>query len=322
MPGTIKPDYKQTIRKLWQQVGNTPMARIRYRYKDGPEQNLLVKCEYANITGSIKDRIVLFALEKAYEQGRLRSGDLIVDAVSGNTALALAAIGHTLGHRVRLLMPDTTDLEERDRLKIFRADVRLVSKADGGLEGCAQMAVAMSFHDGVFLPRLFEQQYQPEAYEKTTGREMGYYLLLEKTRPDALVAGWGSGATLTGIGKYLRILFPNMETHALERTAEVAPASNKALTIIEGDAILMAQRLAAQFHLPVGISSGANLLGAIQAQQRLDSRSIVVTVFPDDDKKYLGTGLFQKEPVQNGYLSPDIELTFCELTGRDSHVQY
>ncbi|WP_255547510.1 PLP-dependent cysteine synthase family protein [Mucilaginibacter sp. dw_454] len=344
---TIRPDFSATAKKLWRLIGNTPVASIRYRYRGGPEQSILAKCEYFNMTGSIKDRMALYILEKAHAQGKLRPGDIIVEATSGNTGIALAAIGRALGHRVRILMPDWMSLERREMIRGFGAEIQLVSKEQGGFVGSIQMAEAMSFHDRVFLTRQFENQYNVDAHEQTTGREIGYYLLLQKIRPDAFVAGVGTGGTVMGVGKYLRILFPNISVHPLEPAESPTlstgyqvgshriqgisdefipaivdlPKLDQVVRVSDGDAILMAQRLFSALQLPVGISSGANLLGAIKLQQELGPNSVVVTVFPDNDKRYLSTGLFGKEPVRNGYLSPDIELTGCQLTDRGNRVK-
>ncbi|WP_448698228.1 PLP-dependent cysteine synthase family protein [Mucilaginibacter sp. AW1-3] len=343
MLNTQKPEYHQKTTNLWKLVGNTPMVAIRYRYQGGPEQQVFAKCEHFNLTGSIKDRMALYILEKAYEQGRICPNDTIVEATSGNTGISLAAIGRALGHRVKILMPDWMSLERYDLIKSYGAEVQLVSKDQGGFVGSIQMAEAMGHYDGVFLPRQFENPYNVEAHERTTGREIGYHLLLKKIRPDAFVAGVGTGGTVMGVGKYLKMLYPDIHIHPLEPAEsptlstgykvgshriqgisdEFIPGIVKldqldsVVRVSDGDAILMAQKLGSELQLGVGISSGANLLGAIKLQQESGSGSVVITVFPDSNKKYLSTDLFKAEPPRAHHLSGLVELTGYEVLDKE-----
>lgn len=335
MPLPAKSTFREKTANLANLIGQTPMVAIRYRYQGGQERRVLAKCEHFNLTGSIKDRMALYILQKAYELEKIKPNDMIVEATSGNSGIAFAAIGRALGHRVWILMPDWMSRERRDLIKSYGAEVQLVSKEQGGFLGSIQMAEAMSHYDGVFLPRQFENQYNVEAHQETTGREIGYQLLLKKMKPHAFVAGVGTGGTVMGVAKYLRILFPDIHVHPLEPAEsptlttgykvgnhriqgisdEFIPgivklsALDKVIQVNDGDAIIMAQKLAKELQLSVGISSGANLVGAIKVQQQLATGSNVITVFPDSNKKYLSTDLFNVEPVKSGYLSPDIELT-------------
>jgi len=334
MPETYKNSVNTQINNLWKLIGNTPFIAIKYRYKGGAEQYVLVKCEQFNMTGSIKDRMALYILQKASEQGKLKPGDLIIEATSGNTGIAFAAIGKAIGNRVRIIMPDWMSLERKAIIKSYGAEVRLVSKKEGGFLGSIAMAEAMSHYDGVFLPRQFENLYNSEAHEKTTGREIGHSLLLEEIKPAAFVAGVGTGGTVMGVGKFLRSLYPDMKVHPLE-PAESPTLSTKykvgshriqgisdefipdildlksldaVLKVNDGEAILMAQKITRELSMGVGISSGANLAAAIRLQQELSSGKMVVTIFPDDNKKYLSTDLFKEEPFRAGYLTKDIQL--------------
>jgi cysteine synthase A len=322
------------VSNLWKHIGNTNMIAISYSYRGGREQQVLVKCEQFNLTGSIKDRMALYILQKACEQGRIKPGDLIVEATSGNTGIAFAAIGKAIGNRVRIIMPDWMSLERRALIKSYGAEVQLVSKEEGGFLGSIQMAEAMGHYDGVFLPRQFANLYNIEAHEKTTGREIGYSLVLEGIKPAAFIAGVGTGGTVMGVGRYLRSHFPDIKVHPLEPAEsptlstgrkvgshriqgisdefipEIVDLSqlDKVIRVSDGDAILMAQKITRDLGMPVGISSGANLVGAILLQQQMGGHPPVVTIFPDDNKKYLSTDLFKTEPVKEGYLSPDIRL--------------
>lgn len=322
------------IAGLWELIGNTPLMEIRYRYKNGPEQRILAKMEYHNHTGSIKDRMALYIIQKAYEEGALKPGDTIVEATSGNTGISFAAIGKNLGHHVRIIMPDWLSKERKDIIRSLGAEIILVSKEAGGFLKSIAMAEQMQHDEHIFLPRQFENKFNAEAHEKTTGREIGHALLLDQIRPYAFIAGVGTGGTIMGVGKYLRSIYPDIRLHPLEPAEsptlstkskngshriqgisdEFIPAIldldqlDKIIAVNDGDAILMAQKLAMQLGLAVGISSGANLLGAIKVQQQSESANAVITVFPDSNKKYLSTDLMNVEPIIDGYLTPDIQL--------------
>jgi len=336
---TVSTDFRSKTANLWRLIGHTPMVALRYRLDKGPEYRVLAKCEHFNLTGSIKDRMALYILERAYEQGKLFPNDTIVEATSGNSGIAFAAIGRALGHRVRILMPDWMSIERRSLIQGYGAEVQLVSKEQGGFIGSIRMAEIQGHYDGIFLPRQFENQYNVEAHERTTGREIGHQLLLQKIRPDAFVAGVGTGGTVMGVGRYLRKLYPEVRVHPLEPmesptlssghkigshriqgiSDEFIPAIldlaalDPVIRVSDGDAILMAQKLASELQLGVGISSGANLLGAMMTQQQMDKNSVVITVFPDSNKKYLSTDLFRTEPVKGHYLSPRIQLLRYEV---------
>jgi cysteine synthase A len=322
------------VSNLWKLIGHTPFIAVAYRYREGEVQEILVKCEQYNLTNSIKDRMALYILEKACEQGRIKPGDLIVEATSGNTGIAFAAIGRALGIRVKIIMPDWMSPERRAIIKGYGAEVQLVSKEEGGFLGSIEMAEKMAHYDGVFLPRQFENQYNVEAHEKTTGREIGHSLMIEDITPAAFVAGVGTGGTVMGVGKYLKSRFPGIKVHPLEPAESptlstghktgshriqgisddfIPDIVNLAeldgiLKVHDGDAILMAQKIANELGMSVGISSGANLAGAIGLQQQLGAKKVVVTIFPDDNKKYLSTDLFRTEPVLDHYISRDVQL--------------
>jgi cysteine synthase A len=321
------------VAALWKHIGNTELIAVSYSYKGGTEQEVLVKCEQFNLTGSIKDRMALHILQKACEQGKIKPGDMIVEATSGNTGIAFAAIGKAIGNRVRIIMPDWMSLERRALIKSYGAEIQLVSKEEGGFLGCIEIAEKMGQYEGVFLPRQFANLYNVEAHEKT-GREIGYSLLLERIVPAAFIAGVGTGGTIMGVGKYLRTLFPDIKIHPLEPAEsptlttgykvgshriqgisdEFIPeivdlkALDKVVQVSDGDGILMAQKITSELGMPVGISSGANLVGAMILQQQLGGNAPVVTIFPDDNKKYLSTDLFKNEPVKEHYLSKDVRL--------------
>jgi len=324
---------RTTAEHIWPFIGDSVMIRIFYRYRGGGERSILVKCEQFNLTGSIKDRMALYILQKAVEHGQLRPGDTIVEATSGNSGIAFAAIGRALGHPVRIFMPDWMSQERINLMKSYGAEVQLVSAADGGFRGSIEMADRSDYDDRVFLPKQFENRFNVEAHEKTTGREIGHQLLLHKIRPSAFIAGVGTGGTIMGVGKYLRSLYPDIRLHPLEPAEsptlttghkigshriqgisdefipEIVHLSqlNKVVQVHDGDAILTAQQLG-RIGLGVGISSGANLVGAVKVQQELRSGSEVITVFPDSNKKYLSTDLMRVEPSRPDYVNAGLEL--------------
>ncbi|MFT3749132.1 MAG: PLP-dependent cysteine synthase family protein [Agriterribacter sp.] len=325
---------KKPFEALWQLVGNTPMIAIHYSYK-GKEKTIYAKCEHYNLTGSIKDRMALYILEKAYEEGKIKRGDRIVEATSGNTGISFAAIGKALGHDVTIIMPDWLSRERRDIIQSLGAEVLLVSKEAGGFLGSIRLAEQMAvLHSAIFLPRQFENRYNAMAHEKTTAPEIWAQLAGTGLRVDGFVAGVGTGGTVMGAAHYFKKKNPHIAVHPIEPeesptlttgyktgshriqgiSDEFIPAIvdlaqlEEVIPVSDGDAILMAQQMAAQLGLAVGISSGANIIGAIKVQQYLGDQAVVVTVLPDSNKKYLSTDLVREEPVKDHYITGQVNL--------------
>ena len=315
-------------------IGNTPMIGILYRYK-GKEGTVYVKCENYNFTGSIKDRMALCILKEAYSSNTIRQGDHIVEVTSGNTGIAMAALGRALGHKVSIVMPDWMSKERKDIIRSLGADIIEVSKEQGGFIGSLRIADEIAASEpNVFLPRQFENRDNVLAHITTTGVEISVQMQKEGLRPAAFIAGVGTGGTIMGVGEVLKTMYDGAKIHPLE------PAESPTLTtgykvgahriqgisdefipdilkldqldevvqVSDGDSILMAQKLASTFGMAVGISSGANLTGAIMLQEKYGFDSVVATVFPDCNKKYLSTDLMKEEPVKEHYLSPTVEL--------------
>ena len=331
----LPPELAEKFNHLWHLVGNTPMLELHYNYQGQPGR-IYVKCEHYNLTGSLKDRMALHILQEAYKRGEIKPGDTIVEATSGNTGIAFAAIGRALGHPVRILMPDWLSAERVNIIRSLGAEITLISKAQGGFLGSIQLAeeIAASRTD-VFLPRQFENKLNAQAHARTTGVEIWQQLSGLGRTPDAFVAGVGTGGTVMGVGSYLRSKNPAVRIHPLEPAEsptlttgykvgshriqgisdEFIPALvrlDKLDAVVQandGDAILMAQKLATQLGLAVGISSGANVIGAIRLAAALGPEATVVTLLCDSNKKYLSTDLLHEEPVRAGYLAPEIEFT-------------
>ncbi|WDF77184.1 cysteine synthase family protein [Mucilaginibacter sp. KACC 22773] len=314
--------------QLWHLVGNTPMLELRYCYKDEPGR-IFVKCEHYNLTGSVKDRMALYILYQAYKRGAIQPNDVIIEATSGNTGIAFSAIGKALGHQVKIIMPNWLSKERIDIIRSMGAEIVLVSKDEGGFLGSIKLSEEMAALGGVFLPRQFENLYNAEAHEMTTGKEIWEQLASVGLQPDAFVAGVGTGGTVMGVGAFLKQMNPNVLIHPLEPAEsptlttghkvgshriqgisdEFIPAIVKldqldcVLQAHDGDAIIMAQKLSSQLGLAVGISSGANVIGAIQLARELGPEAVIVTILSDSNKKYLSTDLMKDEPPQPGYLS-------------------
>jgi cysteine synthase A len=337
---------KKSFRGLGRLIGNTPLLAIDFTYK-GAKRVIFAKSEQLNMTGSIKDRMALHILEQAYLDGHIKSGDTIVEATSGNTGISFAAIGRSLGHPILIFMPDWMSQERVDLIQSYGAQIRPVTREQGGFIGSIKMAEELvDQQENVFLPRQFSNRANVAAHELTTGPEIWWQLHFNNLVPDAFVAGVGTGGTIMGVGKCLKKYNPSVKIHPLEPAEsptlstghkigshriqgisdEFIPqivdleSLDSVVGVSDGDAIQMAQKLAERLGLAVGISSGANLIGAIKVQNELGERAVLATVFPDDNKKYLSTDLLRQEPVKKRDISPDVELTGLRAYKRVCHT--
>lgn len=315
-------------------IGQTPLLALEYRF-DGQPRTLFAKYEQANLTGSVKDRMAAWIISRAYETGALKPGDTIAEATSGNTGISFAAIGRALGHPVRIYMPNWMSRERVDLIRAFGATIVPVSSEEGGFRGSIALAERYAREQpNIFLPQQFDNRYNVETHERSTGPEIERQLQALGRRPDAVIAGVGTGGTIMGLTRYLRSVNRGLKAHPLEpansptlRTGhkvgkhriqgisdEFIPAIvdlkelDEVVDAWDGDAILMAQALSGRLGLGVGISSGANFLGALQLVERLGPKATVVTLFPDSNKKYLSTDLCRDENCADHYLSPRVEL--------------
>jgi cysteine synthase A len=338
----VETDMMNKFKGLWRLIGNTPLLEIEFLYK-GEKRKLYAKSEQYNITGSIKDRMALHVLESAYRTGRIKPGDRIAEATSGNTGIAFAAIGKALGHPVTIFMPDWMSKERVDIIRGLGAEIVPVSHEQGGFLGSIRLSEELAkSKPNIFLPCQFANPDNVMAHFKTTGPEIWEQMAESIVIPDAFVAGVGTGGTIMGVGGYLKTKNPKIKLHPME------PAESPTLTtgykvgkhriqgisdefipkivklneldeIImasDGDGIIMAQKLACELGLAVGISSGANFIAALKVQNSMGRDANVVTVFSDCNKKYLSTDLLRKEPAKHDYLSCDIKLISFKVNKR------
>lgn len=318
------------------------MLAIQFNFR-GSQRTIFAKAEYLNLSGSIKDRMALHILKEAYRTGKIKAGDTIVEATSGNTGIAFAAVGRAFGHPVKIFMPDWMSKERIALIKSYGAEVILVSREQGGFLGSIDFCECFARdNENVFLPCQFSNQANPQAHYQTTAPEIWNQLRQYDLTLDAFVAGVGTGGTIMGTGAFLREKNPNIKLYPLEPAEsptlttgykigshriqgisdEFIPAIveleklDEVVSVSDGDSILMAQKLASELGLAVGISSGANFLGALFAQERVGANAIVATIFADDNKKYLSTDLVREEFCKSEYLAPEIELLGYQTIGR------
>ncbi len=328
---------RETQRRFAEQhgmVGGTPLVGLDVRVR-GRDLRIWGKDETRNLTGSIKDRMALYILEEAWRAGAWHPGDEIVEATSGNTGIAFAALGRRFGSPVRIFMPDWMSRERTLLLSSLGATIVPVSRADGGFLGSIARADEWArTHARAYRPRQFSNRANVEAHRLATGPEIAAQLGSRGLAPTAFVAGVGTGGTVMGVGQALRERFGRVAVHPLEpansptlRTGrregvhriqgisdEFVPQIlelaqlDRVVDAWDGDAILMAQRLSHELGLTFGISSGANLLGAIEIALEQGDGAVVMTVFPDCNRKYLSGALGEVEPVLPSYRTPEVEL--------------
>lgn len=327
-------------------IGNTPLLEINLNYK-GVHRKIYAKAEFLNMTGSIKDRMAYHILHQAIINGKIKDGTHIIEATSGNTGIAFSAIGRALGLPVTIFMPDWMSMERLNLIKSLGAQIKLVSKEEGGFLGSIKLANELAEQLGnAFLPNQFSNQDNVEAHFLTTAPEIWWQLAFKNLKPDAFVAGVGTGGTVMGVSKFLKMKDPNIKVYPLEPensptlttghkvgkhriqgiSDEFIPEIVKlneldsVVSVDDGDSIIMAQKLSEQLGLAVGISGGANFLGALKVQNELGDDKTVVTIFADDNKKYLSTDLLRDEPVKGGFISSDVELISFRAFKRVCHT--
>ncbi|MBQ1395689.1 MAG: cysteine synthase A [Eubacterium sp.] len=299
-------------------IGKTPLLEVRNIEKsEGLKARLLVKLEYFNPAGSVKDRIAKAMIEDAEEQGLLKAGSTIIEPTSGNTGIGLASIAAAKGYRTILTMPETMSVERRNILKAYGAEIVLTEGAKG-MAGAIEKANELAAEiEGSFIPGQFDNPVNPAAHEATTGPE-----IWEDTEGevDIFVAGVGTGGTLTGVGKYLKAQKPSVKVYAVEpETSQVlgkgvagphkiqgiganfVPATldtgiyDGIIAINNEDPFAAAKLLAKKEGILVGISSGAALKAALDLAKLPENEGkTIVALLPDSGDRYYSTPLFQE----------------------------
>jgi cysteine synthase len=297
--------------EIFSLIGNTPMVTLHF-----VRENLTIhaKAEFVNPSGSIKDRLASTILRDARERGLLRDDSIILECTSGNTGISFAMLGAALGLRVKILMSDTASVERRHLMKHFGAELQLFKADRGyltGIELSRQMAAA---NPRYFLPCQFENPLNALDHEEQTGPEI---IRQMDRRIDAFVSGFGTGGTISGIGRALKHHHPDIQVHVMEPAEAAmlagelpcchaiegvsggfvppllrdAPIDHR-IKIASADAIQMTRRLAREFGLLVGTSSGANVCAALEVARQTGPKARVVTILCDRAERYYSTSLF------------------------------
>ena len=297
-------------------IGNTPLVEVTNIEKElGLEAKLLVKLEYFNPAGSVKDRVAKAMIEDAEEKGILKEGSVIIEPTSGNTGIGLASIAAAKGYRIILTMPETMSVERRNLLKAYGAELVLTDGTKGMKGAIAKAQELADSIPGGFIPGQFVNPANPETHKKTTGPE-----IWEDTdgKVDIFVAGVGTGGTVSGVGEYLKSKNPDVKVVAVEPAGSPVLSKGTAgphkiqgigagfvpdtldtdvydeiIAVENEDAFETGRALARKEGLLVGISSGAAVFAATELAKRPENKGkVIVALLPDTGDRYLSTPMF------------------------------
>lgn len=293
-------------------IGKTPILRVTNMI-DENSADVYVKLEKLNPGGSVKDRAALGMIERAEQEGLLKEGSVIVEPTSGNTGIALAMIGRLKGYKVIIVMPETMSKERRELIKAYGAEL-VLTEGNRGMKGAIEKATEMVNEHGYFMPQQFENVANPEKHYATTAEE----IYEDINDLDVLVAGVGTGGTITGIGKNLKEKIKNIEIVAVEPSnSQVISGKNpgphkiqglgagfvpqnykqeyvdKVVAVSDEDAIKTAVDFAKSEGILVGISSGAAVYAAIEIAKKLGKGKKVLAIAPDGGEKYISMGIYE-----------------------------
>jgi cysteine synthase A len=317
--------------EIFSLIGHTPLIPLRFSAEGF---TVYAKAEFLNPSGSIKDRLALAILVDARARGLLTQDSLILECTSGNTGISLAMVGAALGYRVKILMSENASVERRHLVRHFGAEVQLFQPTRGYLTGIELSRELAAADPRIFLPRQFENPLNAQDHEENTGPEI---IAQSPQQTDAFVSGYGTGGTLTGCGRALRRHNPAVRIVAME-PAEAAMLSGESpcchsiegvaggyvppllsgaaidevVKVSSADALAMTRRLAREFGLLVGTSSGANVCAALQTARRLGPAARVVTILCDRAERYYSTNLFAPSSSTTTAASqPDPEVSYA-----------
>ena len=297
-------------------VGNTPLLRLNACEKENNlSSQIYGKLEYFNPAGSVKDRIAKEMLVAAEASGKLKPGDVIIEPTSGNTGIGLASIAAAKGYRIILTMPETMSIERRKLLKAYGAEI-VLTQGSKGMKGAIEKADELARQmPNSFVPSQFSNISNPTAHKLTTGPEIWRDT---EGKIDILVAGVGTGGTISGTGSYLKEKNPNIKVIAVEPLGSPVLSKGVAgghkiqgigagfipdtldvdiydeiITVEDDNAFEMGRFLARNEGILVGISSGAAVYAAIQIAKRIENKNkVVVAIMPDTGERYLSTPMF------------------------------
>lgn len=305
--------YKN-IREL---IGNTPLVSLQNMIDDKTLAQVVVKLESFNPSGSVKDRASLGMLEVAMKEGLVNDDTVIIEPTSGNTGIGLSAIGASLGLRVILTMPETMSIERRNLLKAYGAEVVLTEGAKGMKGAIAKAEELSKTIPNSFIPSQFDNNANSQKHFETTGPEI--YRDTDG-KVDILIAGIGTGGTITGVGKYLKSMNSDIKVIGVEPEAspvlsggEAGPHAiqgigagfvpsildthiyDEVIKVANSDALITGKRLAQEEGIFAGISSGAAVSAALEVAQRPENKGkLIVVILPDSGDRYLSTAMFQE----------------------------
>lgn len=293
-------------------IGKTPILRVTNMI-DENSADVYVKLEKFNPGGSVKDRAALGMIERAEKEGKLKKGSVIIEPTSGNTGIGIAMIGKLKGYKVIIVMPETMSKERRDAIKSYGAEL-ILTEGSKGTKGAIEKAEALANENGYFMPQQFMNKANAEKHYETTAEE----IFKDLKDVDVLVAGVGTGGTITGVGSRLKELNPNIKVIAVEpeKSAVLSgeqPGAHKIQGIGAGfipdlynsdivDAIMKisdeeayegARYYAKEEGILVGISSGAAIYGALKLAKQLGKGKKIVAIAPDGGEKYFSVGLYE-----------------------------
>lgn len=307
----------KVIEKISELIGKTPLLRLNgYRDKYNLEAEILAKLECFNPAGSVKDRVALYMINDAEQKGLLKKDSVVIEPTSGNTGIGLAAVASSKGYRTIIVMPDTMSIERRNILKAYGAEI-VLTDGKGGMKAAISKAKELAEEiPHSFIPGQFTNDANPRAHYETTGPEIWKD---SGARVDIFVSGVGTGGTLSGAGKYLKEVNPDVKIVAVEPADSPMISEGRAgahkiqgigagfipytldteiydevITVTNEDAYASAKEIGKSDAVLIGISSGAALYAAKVLAKRPENKGkTIAVIFPDSGERYLSTNLYE-----------------------------